>query len=107
MPRIALEPRFQVEHLSILDSDGNLDAALEPKLADKDLRSLYRSMRLARRLDERMGRLQRQGRIRTFPPAQGPAGSQMGRIFPPRPAGWEGPPFREARRVLVAGGRPR
>src|SRR5215831_13847533 len=35
MPRIALEPRFQVEYLSILDSDGNLDTALEPKLADQ------------------------------------------------------------------------
>ena len=57
MPRITLEPRFQVEYLSILDSDGNLDTALEPKLADTDLRSLYRSMLLGRRLDLDFGRI--------------------------------------------------
>src|SRR6266446_6689795 len=67
MPRITLEPRFHVEYLSILDSDGNLDTALEPKLAGEDLRALYRAMVLGRRLDERMVRLQRQGRIGTFP----------------------------------------
>jgi len=32
MPRTILEPRFQVEYLSILDSDGNLDASLEPDI---------------------------------------------------------------------------
>jgi len=42
MPRIALEPRFQVEHLSVLDSEGNLDTALEPKLSADELKSLYR-----------------------------------------------------------------
>src|SRR5437762_5374287 len=95
MPRITLEPRFQVEHLSILDSDGNLDAALEPKLADKDLRSLYRSMRLARRLDERMVRLQRQGRIGTFAPIKGQEASQIGSAFTLRPSDWMVPSFRE------------
>ena len=63
MPRTVLEPRFQVEHLSILDSDGNLDAALEPDLSAQDLTKLHRGMLLGRRLDERMIRLQRQGRI--------------------------------------------
>src|SRR5256712_308301 len=52
MPRITLEPRFQVEYLSILDSDGNLDTALEPKLAGEDLRALYRAMVLGRRGDD-------------------------------------------------------
>src|SRR5213594_334898 len=44
MPRTILEPRFHVEYLSILDSDGNLDAALEPKLAPGERRSLHRAM---------------------------------------------------------------
>src|SRR5437867_4764913 len=103
MPRTALEPRFQVEHLSILDSDGNLDAALEPKLADKDLRSLYRSMRLARRLDERMVRLQRQGRIGTFAPTKGQEASQMGSIFTLRPTDWMVPSFRETAAMIWRG----
>src|SRR5438094_814664 len=95
MPRIALEPRFQVEYLSILDSDGNLDTALEPKLADTDLRSLYRAMLLGRRLDERMVRLQRQGRIGTFAPTKGQEAAQMGSVFSLRPTDWMVPSFRE------------
>ena len=63
MPRTTIEPQFTVEHLSILDSDGNLDSALEPEIAPEELQRLYRAMRLGRRFDERMLRLQRQGRI--------------------------------------------
>src|SRR6266436_10054038 len=103
MPRIALEPRFQVEYLSILDSDGNLDTALEPKLADTDLRSLYRSMLLGRRLDERMVRLQRQGRIATFAPTKGQEASQMGSVFTLRPTDWMVPSFRETAAMIWRG----
>jgi pyruvate dehydrogenase E1 component alpha subunit len=103
MPRIALEPRFQVEYLSILDSDGNLDTALEPKLADHELKSLYRSMLLGRRLDERMVRLQRQGRIGTFAPTKGQEASQMGSIFTLRPADWMVPSFRETAAMIWRG----
>ena len=53
MPRIALEPRFQVEHLSVLDSEGNLDTALEPKLSADELKSLYRAMVVGSRSEER------------------------------------------------------
>ncbi len=103
MPRIALEPRFQVEYLSILDSDGNLDTALEPKLADAELKSLYRSMLLGRRLDERMVRLQRQGRIGTFAPTKGQEASQIGSIFTLRPADWMVPSFRETAAMIWRG----
>src|SRR5919197_853737 len=65
MPKKALEPRFQVEHLSILDSDGNLDSSLEPDIPPAELKRLYRAMLLGRRLDERMIRLQRQGPVAT------------------------------------------
>jgi pyruvate dehydrogenase E1 component alpha subunit len=103
MPRIALEPRFQVEYLSILDSDGNLDTALEPKLADTDLRSLYRSMLLGRRLDERMVRLQRQGRIGTFAPTKGQEAAQVGSIYTLRPTDWMVPSFRETAAMIWRG----
>src|SRR5437667_416620 len=103
MPRIVLEPRFPVEYLSILDSDGNLDTALEPKLAADDLRSLYRAMVLGRRLDERMVRLQRQGRIGTFAPIKGQEASQMGSIFTLRPTDWMVPSFRETAAMIWRG----
>src|SRR4030095_7902409 len=78
MPRTVLEPRFQVEYLSILDSDGNLDAPPQPDIHGEDLKRLHRAMLLGRRLDERMMRLQRQGRIGTFAPIKGQEGSQVG-----------------------------
>jgi pyruvate dehydrogenase E1 component alpha subunit len=103
MPRTVLEPRFQVEYLSILDSDGNLDTSLEPDIAAEDLRRLYRAMLLGRRLDERMIRLQRQGRIGTFAPIKGQEASQLGAAFTLRPSDWMVPSFRETAAMLWRG----
>jgi pyruvate dehydrogenase E1 component subunit alpha len=103
MPRTVLEPRFQVEYLSILDSDGNLDASLEPDIPGEDLRRLYRGMLLGRRLDERMIRLQRQGRIGTFAPIKGQEASQIGAVSTLRPSDWMVPSFRETAAMLWRG----
>src|SRR5947209_11430063 len=103
MPRTILEPRFQVEYLSILDSEGNLDAALDPKLPPGDLKALHRAMVLGRRLDERMVRLQRQGRIGTFAPIKGQEASQMGSAFTLRRVDWMVPSFRETAAMIWRG----
>ncbi|MGH7353848.1 MAG: pyruvate dehydrogenase (acetyl-transferring) E1 component subunit alpha [Candidatus Rokuibacteriota bacterium] len=103
MPRTILEPRFQVEYLSILDGDGNLDASLEPKLSDDELRRLHHAMVLGRRLDERMVRLQRQGRIGTFAPIKGQEASQLGSAFTLRPTDWMVPSFRETVAMIWRG----
>src|SRR5438128_3635314 len=103
MPRTILEPRFQVEYLSILDSQGNLDAALDPKLSPGDLKALHRAMVLGRRLDERMVRLQRQGRIGTFAPTKGQEASQMGSAFTLRRIDWMVPSFRETAAMIWRG----
>ena len=103
MPRTTLEPRFQVEFLSVLDSDGTLDAALEPALAPEDLARLYRAMLLGRRLDERMVRLQRQGRIGTFAPIKGQEASQLGAVLPLRRSDWVVPSFRETAAMIWRG----
>jgi pyruvate dehydrogenase E1 component alpha subunit len=103
MPRTILDARFTVEHLSILDSDGALDAALEPEISREDLRRLYRGMLLGRRLDERMLRLQRQGRIGTFAPIKGQEASQMGSVFTLRRTDWMVPSFRETAAMLWRG----
>src|SRR5207249_123930 len=103
MPRTILEPRFHVEYLSILDSDGNLDAALEPRLAPGELRSLHRAMVLARRFDERMVRLQRQGRIGTFAPIKGQEASQLGSVVTLRATDWMVPSFRETAAMIWRG----
>src|SRR6184192_2423934 len=103
MPRTVLEPRFQVEYLSILDSEGHLDPALEPKLSPDELRALYRAMILGRRLDERMVRLQRQGRLGTFAPIKGQEASQLGSVAVLRPTDWMVPSFRETAAMLWRG----
>jgi pyruvate dehydrogenase E1 component alpha subunit len=103
MPRTVLEPRFQVEHLSVLDSDGNLDSSLEPDIPAAELKRLYRGMLLGRRLDERMIRLQRQGRIGTFAPIKGQEASQVGAAATLRKNDWMVPSFRETAAMLWRG----
>ena len=103
MPRTPIEPQFPTERLSILDSDGLLDSGLEPKIAPDDLKRLYRAMVLGRRLDERMLKLQRQGRIGTFAPIKGQEASQIGTVFTLESRDWMVPSFRETAAMLWRG----
>src|SRR6266508_1145559 len=103
MPRTQIEPQFPTERLSILDSDGTLDANLEPMLSPEDLKRLYRAMVLGRRLDERMLKLQRQGRIGTFAPIKGQEASQLGSVSTLKPTDWMVPSFRETAAMLWRG----
>ena len=103
MPRTTIEPQFAVEHLSILDSDGNLDSALEPEIAPEEIKRLYRAMLLGRRFDERMLRLQRQGRIGTFAPIKGQEAAQIGSVAILGRADWMVPSFRETAAMLWRG----
>jgi pyruvate dehydrogenase E1 component alpha subunit len=103
MPRTNIEPQFTVEHLSVLDADGNLDSAVEPPIPPEDLQRLYRSMVLARRFDERMLRLQRQGRIGTFAPIKGQEAAQLGSVATLGRTDWMVPSFRETASMLWRG----
>jgi pyruvate dehydrogenase E1 component alpha subunit len=60
-------------------------------------------MLLGRRLDERMLRLQRQGRIGTFAPIKGQEASQIGSAFTLRRTDWMVPSFRETAAMLLRG----
>jgi pyruvate dehydrogenase E1 component alpha subunit len=86
MPRETIDLRYRIDYLSILDEKGNLGEALEPDLADDLLLRLHRTMLLARRMDERMLRLQRQGRIGTFAPVRGQEAAQLGAVAALRPS---------------------
>jgi len=103
MPRTSIEPQFTIEHLSILDADGNLDSALEPPIPPEELKRLHRTMLLARRFDERMLRLQRQGRIGTFAPIKGQEAAQLGSVATLRRTDWMVPSFRETASMLWRG----
>jgi pyruvate dehydrogenase E1 component alpha subunit len=84
-----------VERLSILDAEGRVDQALEPKIPPDDLLRLYRTFLLARRFDERMLRLQRQGRIGTYLAARGHEAAVLGSVYALRPTDWLVPVWRE------------
>ena len=103
MPKTIVEAGTAIEHLSILDSDGKLDATLEPSIPAGELQRIYRGMLLGRRVDERMVRLQRQGRIGTFAPIKGQEASQIGSVSTILPTDWMVPSFRETAALLWRG----
>ena len=103
MPRKKISIDTKVEYLSILNENGQLDKKLEPRIPEETLLKLHRAMLLARRFDERMLNLQRQGRIGTFPPIKGQEAAQLGAIASLRPSDWMAPSFREGAAELWRG----
>lgn len=103
MPRETLKLKNRVESLSILDADGKVDKALEPKISDADLKKLFRAMTLSRRYDERMLKLQRQGRIGTYGPALGQEAASLGPAYVLKKEDWLVPSFREPAAMLYRG----
>lgn len=103
MPRKKVDLPENIEYLSILDEDGNLDTDLEPDLEDDFLLHLHRVMLLSRRFDERMLKLQRMGRIGTFAPIKGQEASQLGIVAAMKESDWMVPSFRETGAFLYRG----
>ncbi len=103
MPRKKLPLKLQVEHLSILNAEGQLDEKLEPDIPDELLLRIHRTMLLGRRFDERMLALQRQGRIGTFAPIKGQEASNVASVAVLRDSDWMIPSFRETAAELWRG----
>ena len=95
MPRQKINIADKVEYLSILDEKGQLDKKLEPDIPEELLLRIHRTMLLARKFDERLVNLQRQGRIGTFPPISGQEAAHLGTAAVLRPSDWMVPAFRE------------
>jgi len=94
---------FTVSHLQILDEDGTVDRELEPDLSDDQLLELYRWMMLARQVDQRMLKLQRQGRIGTFGPSTGQEAISVAAAYAMGEQDWFVGAFRELGGRLVRG----
>jgi pyruvate dehydrogenase E1 component alpha subunit len=102
MPRKEIE-RFSVSYLQILDGEGQADPKLEPEIEEGELLRLYRVMMLAREQDQRMLKLQRQGRIGTFGPNTGQEAAHIGPAFAMGPDDWLVTSFREMGARLLRG----
>ncbi|MBK8914239.1 MAG: pyruvate dehydrogenase (acetyl-transferring) E1 component subunit alpha [Phycisphaerales bacterium] len=103
MPRKPIAIENKLEHLSILDEHGTLDAKLEPKIPDKDLQKLYKTMLQSRLLDERCLHLQRQGRIGTYGPSKGQEAIPLGAAYCLKKDDWFVPSYRETAGFLWRG----
>jgi pyruvate dehydrogenase E1 component alpha subunit len=103
MPRKPIELPYKLEYLSILDENAVVDKSLEPKLSHDELKTIYRFMLLARRVDERMLNMQRQGRIGTFPQSSGHEAISMGSVFAVKKSDWVVPAYRELAGQLFRG----
>jgi len=95
MPRKEISIPDKIEHISILNEEGELDKALEPDIPEDLLLRLFRAMLLGRKFDERLLNLQRQGRIGTFAPTNGQEAAHLGAAAALLPSDWFVPAFRE------------
>lgn len=103
MPRHPIELPHKLEYLSILAPDGTVDEALEPDYSKEQLLTLYRSMLRSRRFDERMIRMQRQGRIGTYGPGLGQEAAMMTAALWLGQKDWMVPSFREGAAMFHRG----
>jgi pyruvate dehydrogenase E1 component alpha subunit len=94
---------WSVSNLRILDEDGNVDQKLEPDLSPEQLVEIYRWMFLAREADQRMLKLQRQGRVGTFGPCTGQEACCVGAAYAMGEKDWFVGAFRELGGRLVRG----
>ncbi len=95
--------KFSVSYMQILDENGKIDTKLDPKLSQEQLINIYRWMKRARRLDERMLKLQRQGRLGTFPPNIGQEAISIPAALLMQEKDWFVGAFRELGGRLVRG----
>ena len=86
---------FPVKRLEILDAQGKADPELLPDLADEELVRAYRLLLLSRAFDERALRLQREGRMGTYPSILGQEATQVGSALALEKGDWIFPSFRE------------
>lgn len=102
MPRKVLA-QFEVDYLQILDENGTVDTALLPPLTKEQIITMYRTMVIARVLDNRMLALQRSGRIGTFAMCTGQEAVSTASVFALETKDWFVPAFRETPGFIMRG----
>ena len=91
------------ERLEILDTEGRVDAALMPEIDPSRTRDLYRDMVQMRTFDTKALKLQRQGRMGTWPPIKGQEAIQAGVALAMGDNDWLIPAFREHGIMVLRG----
>ena len=81
--------------LRVLDKEGNCDESLKPALTHDQIKQLYELMILTRTFDDLALKLQREGRIGTYPSSRGQEATQVGSAYALEESDWLFPAFRE------------
>jgi len=97
---------YEIQRVEVLDLEGNVDESLMPAIADEQIDRLYRTMVLTRQMDDRMLKLQRQGRLGTFARVLGQEGAHVSAALALRDDDWMVPAFRELGAFLMRGASP-
>ena len=88
--------KSEIQHVSILDEHGNFDARLgKGVIPDKDTVKLYEHMTVCRQFDEVAFKLQRSGRMGTYPENRGQEATSLGAAYALRKDDWLVPCYRE------------
>jgi pyruvate dehydrogenase E1 component alpha subunit len=91
------------ERLEILDTEGQVDSDLMPEIDPSRIRDFYRDMVLMRTFDSKALKLQRQGRMGTWPPIKGQEAIQAGVAHAMGENDWLIPAFREHGIMVLRG----
>ena len=95
--------KFDVNRLEVLDSKGNCDKKLMPKINNKDIKKLYEAMILTRVFDRKALNLQRQGRLGTYASMEGQEATIIGSSYALKKEDWLFPCFRENGALILRG----
>jgi len=91
------------ERLEILDPEGRVDEKLMPELSEDQVRGVYGEMVRMRAFDDKAIKLQRQGRMGTWPPIRGQEAAQAGVGLAMAEEDWFIPAFRDHGLGLMRG----
>ncbi len=95
---------MRLEVIRVIDDEGRVThPEREPQVSGDDLRKLFRTILLVRLLDERMLRLQRQGRLGFYLSSLGEEATHIGAAHALRPGDWLYPAYREVGAALYRG----
>jgi 2-oxoisovalerate dehydrogenase E1 component alpha subunit len=95
---------LRLEVIRVIDNEGRVThPEREPRISGDDLRKLFRTILLVRLLDERMLRLQRQGRLGFYLSSLGEEATHIGAAHALRPGDWLYPAYREVGAALYRG----
>jgi TPP-dependent pyruvate/acetoin dehydrogenase alpha subunit len=95
---------LKLDVIRVMDDEGRVvEPRRDPGLGGDELRALYRTIKLLRLLDDRMLKLQRQGRLGFYMTSTGEEATHVGAAQALRPGDWLFPAYREIGAALHRG----